>query len=67
MTCDGRNLSIIVTENGYAEQDEADLPLESIINDSHRQEYFDSYIFELVQARNAGIPIDAYFGWSLLE
>jgi beta-glucosidase/6-phospho-beta-glucosidase/beta-galactosidase len=67
LTCDGRDLAILVTENGYAEQDEAELPMESIINDTHRQEYFDSYICELVSARNAGVPIDGYFGWSLLE
>jgi len=67
VTCDHKDLSIIVTENGYAEQDEGDQSLETIIKDENRQHYFDSYICELVQARKAGIPVDGYFGWSLLE
>lgn len=63
----GRPMSIVVTENGFAGQDEADQSLEVIVDDARRQEYFESYLLKLVQATREGVPISGYMGWSLLE
>lgn len=60
-------LGIIITENGFAIQDEADRTLEQIVDDKERQEYYDLYITELCQAHKEGIKMEGYLGWSLLE
>ena len=60
-------MTIYVTENGFALQDEGDLPLEQIVNDTKRQEYFTSYLEEMAKAIGEGVPVGGYFGWSLLE
>ncbi|KAG7527744.1 hypothetical protein FFLO_06625 [Filobasidium floriforme] len=60
-------LGIIITENGFAIQDEADRTLEQIVDDKERQEYYDLYITELCQAHKEGIKMEGYLGWSLLD
>jgi beta-glucosidase/6-phospho-beta-glucosidase/beta-galactosidase len=60
-------LGIIITENGFAIQDEADRTLDQIVDDKERQEYYDLYITELCQAHKEGIKMEGYLGWSLLE
>lgn len=63
----GRTVPIIITENGFSGPNEGDLSLEERVKDVRRQEYFDSYIERLVQARREGVEIEGYMGWSLLE
>jgi beta-glucosidase/6-phospho-beta-glucosidase/beta-galactosidase len=58
---------IIVTENGYAGQDEGELELDQIIQDSYRQDYYRGYVGSLVRAIEEGVPIRGYLAWSLLE
>jgi hypothetical protein len=60
-------LGIIITENGFAIQDEAERTLEQIVDDKERQEYYDLYITELCQAHKEGIKMEGYLGWSLVE
>lgn len=61
------DIPIIVTENGYATQDEATFTREQIINDTERQEYFELYVKELLDLVKAGVRIEGYQGWSLLD
>ena len=63
----GKEMTIYVTENGFALQDEGDLTLEEIVNDTKRQEYFTSYLDEMVKAMSEGVQVGGYFAWSLLE
>lgn len=62
-----RHLPIIVTENGYAGQDEGKLSMEEIVNDVDRQKYFEGYLDSLVRARKEGVPVIGYMAWSLME
>jgi beta-glucosidase/6-phospho-beta-glucosidase/beta-galactosidase len=62
-----RAIDVIVTENGYAGQDEGELGLSDIVNDTHRQDYYTGYIESLVQAVNEGVSVRGYLAWSLLE
>lgn len=61
-------LDVYVYENGYAIEGEAKLPLEDIINDKSRQEYYDLYIGALCNAvKDHGVKMAGYHCWSLLE
>lgn len=61
------DLGIIITENGFAIENEHTFDLERVVNDKERQEYFDLYLTELCEAAKGGMKIDGYMGWSLLE
>ena len=67
--CNSRKetLAIYVTENGFAEQDEGDFPLDKVVQDTKRQEYFACYIEAMMRAVKDGVTVQGYFGWSLLE
>lgn len=55
---------IIVTENGACFED-------SVVNgeivDSERIDFFKSYLSNVLKAKNAGVPVEGYFVWSLTD
>jgi beta-glucosidase len=55
---------IIVTENGAAFKDEVK---EDMINDIHRQAYFEEHVSAMLKARNEGVPVTGYFAWTLTD
>jgi beta-glucosidase len=57
--------SILVTENGASYTDGPDVS--GRVADSRRIEYLDSHIAATLTAREAGVPVDGYFVWSLLD
>jgi hypothetical protein len=63
----GLHLPIIVTENGYACQDEKHRSLDQIIDDVERIDYFAGYLNSLVRAKKEGVPVVGYLAWSLME
>ena len=63
----GAHIPIIVTENGYACQDEKQRSIEEVINDEERIDYFAGYLQSLVKAKKEGVPIIGYMAWSLME
>jgi beta-glucosidase len=57
-----------VTENGTSLKGENDLPLEKLLNDDFRVEYFRGYIGALADAHaKDGVDVRGYSAWSLLE
>jgi beta-glucosidase len=57
-----------VTENGTSLKGENDLPLEQLLNDEFRVEYFRGYIGALADAHaKDGVDVRGYSAWSLLE
>jgi beta-glucosidase len=65
--CLGRQVPIVVTENGYAAQDEKSRSMKEIINDVERIDYFAGYLASLVRAKQEGTPMIGYMAWSLME
>lgn len=60
--------TIYVTENGTSLKGENDLPLEKMVNDDFRAEYFRGYITAMARARaESGVDVRGYLAWSLLE
>lgn len=57
--------SILITENGASYTGWPDAS--GHIEDSRRIEYLDAHIGAVLEARNAGVPVDGYFVWSLLD
>lgn len=43
------------------------MPPSCAINDSFRVKYFQQYLTEVGRAEANGVPIEAYFAWSLLD
>ena len=59
---------IYVTENGTSLKGENDLPVEQLLEDDFRAEYFRNYITELAKAQNLDdVDVRGYMAWSLLE
>ncbi|KAK4626183.1 Beta-glucosidase 1B [Fulvia fulva] len=59
---------IYVTENGTSLKGENDLPVEQLLEDDFRAEYFRNYITELAKAQNLdGVDVRGYMAWSLLD
>lgn len=59
------HIPIILTENGIASKDT--ITKEGRIEDTKRISFLESYITQLLKAKEEGIPIDGYFVWSLLD
>ncbi|HVY74896.1 MAG TPA: GH1 family beta-glucosidase [Puia sp.] len=55
---------IIVTENGAAFQDE---PVDGRINDINRVNYLRDHIGQVLLAKQAGVPVNGYFIWTLMD
>jgi beta-glucosidase len=57
-----------VTENGTSLKGENELPLEQLLNDEFRVEYFRGYIGALADAHTLdGVDVRGYSAWSLME
>ncbi|CAH0040016.1 unnamed protein product [Clonostachys rhizophaga] len=62
------DIPIYVYENGYPVEDESKFPIQDIVNDKYRQEFFDLYIGALCDVvKKEGAKIAGYHCWSLLE
>lgn len=57
--------SILVTENGAAFHDPD--PVEGRVEDPDRVEYIESHLRAVLEAREAGVPVDGYFYWTLMD
>jgi beta-glucosidase len=57
--------SIVVTENGASYSDGPDLS--GRIADDRRIAYLASHVRAVAEAAEAGVPVDGYFVWSLLD
>ncbi len=55
---------IYITENGAAGNDEL---IQNKVNDEQRVRYFQSHLEALDEAVKAGVRIDGYFAWSLMD
>lgn len=65
MCCNSRPLFYSVTENGFPVKDEHILPLEQVVHDTDRVEYYDGYLNALLKAATEnGVPVKSYFAWS---
>lgn len=58
---------IYVTENGTSVKGENDLPLEKILDDEFRAEYFRGYINAMAEAVENGADVRSYMAWSLMD
>ncbi|KAJ9134435.1 Glycoside hydrolase [Pleurostoma richardsiae] len=59
---------IYVTENGTSVKGENDLPLEKVLEDDFRVEYFDGYAKAMALASSEdGVNVKGYMGWSLMD
>lgn len=57
---------IVVTENGAATP-ASESPDEGQVDDAMRVEFFRAHLEELARCRQAGVPVDTYFAWSLMD
>jgi beta-glucosidase len=57
--------ALYVTENGAAYDDEPDAS--GLVDDEDRRSYFDRHVAEAARAVQAGVPLEGYFAWSLLD
>lgn len=55
---------IVVTENGAAFPDIVE---EGGVNDLHRKQYLQQYLFQVLRAKKEGIPVNGYFVWSFMD
>jgi beta-glucosidase len=59
---------IYVTENGTSILKENDMPLEQILEDDFRLQYYDSYVKAMATASTLdGVNVRGYFAWSLMD
>ena len=62
---EGRQLPLIVTENGAACDDY--VGPDGVIRDLDRIDYLDGHIRAMLQARAAGVDVRGYLIWGLLD
>lgn len=55
---------LYVSENGMAAED---IVAEGKVHDTSRIAYFKGYLAEVLRARKAGVPVDGYFVWTLMD
>jgi beta-glucosidase len=58
-------LPIHITENGLSTRDW--IALDGKVHDPGRTDYLRRALLELARARKDGVPVDAYFHWSLMD
>ena len=58
-------LPIAITENGMANLDW--VAIDGLVHDAQRIDYMGRYLAELRRAIESGVPVQAYFAWSLLD
>jgi beta-glucosidase len=57
--------SMVITENGAAFADP--VAADGVVHDTARVGFLRAHLEEVVRARAAGLPVDGYFAWSLLD
>ena len=57
--------AIYITENGATYDDEPSP--DGCIEDFERREFIQRHLAEALRAKRAGVPLDGYFAWSLLD
>ena len=65
LSADYAPASIVVTENGASFSDGPGA--DGRIHDSRRVDYLRSHVAAVADARDAGVPVDGYFVWSLMD
>jgi beta-glucosidase len=55
---------LFIAENGAALNDQL---LDGQINDPVREQYLHSHLMAVAQAKREGVPLSAYFAWSLMD
>lgn len=59
---------ILVTENGTSVKGENELPLEQLLDDAFRVEYYRGYVAAMADAYTLdGVNVRGYMAWSLME
>ena len=59
---------IYVTENGTSIKGENDMPLDKIVEDDFRVNYFDGYVKAMAKASEEdGVDVRGYLAWSLMD
>ncbi|XP_058199425.1 beta-glucosidase 12-like [Rhododendron vialii] len=63
------NPRIYITENGVDQRDNSTspLPLKEALNDTVRIKYYHDHLSYLLKAIKAGVKVEGYFAWSLLD
>jgi beta-glucosidase len=56
--------SIIITENGAAFNDQV---IDDHVQDEARVAYFESYLQQVLKAKQEGVQVDGYFAWSFTD
>jgi beta-glucosidase len=57
--------AMVITENGAAFADE--VAPDGIVHDAGRVEFLREHLLEVQKARQAGLPVEGYFAWSLMD
>jgi beta-glucosidase len=57
--------SMVITENGAAFDDS--VAPDGGVHDTRRVEFLRAHLEQVVAARSAGLPVDGYFAWSLMD
>jgi beta-glucosidase len=57
---------IFVTENGAATPG-AEVPKNGQVDDALRVEFLKDHLLEVAEARAAGVPVEGFFAWSLMD
>jgi len=57
--------SILVTENGASYSDQPDE--NGVVDDPRRIDYLRSHVLAVAEARAAGVPVDGYVVWTLMD
>ncbi len=56
----------LITENGAAMPDDRTRP-DGTVDDADRIDYLSGHLAEVARARQAGVPVDGYYAWSLMD
>lgn len=63
-----KSIPIIIAENGFPVDGEAEMEITQLVQDHDRQKYFAEYIKVMIDCvREDGIAIEGYMAWSLIE
>jgi beta-glucosidase len=58
---------IVITENGAATRAHEEVVENGRVPDAMRVDFLRQHLQQVVEARRAGVPVDGYFAWSLMD
>jgi beta-glucosidase len=58
---------IVITENGAATRADVERVENGRVQDDMRVDFLRQHLQQVVEARRAGVPVDGYFAWSLMD